>query len=228
MLNSNVIASPGGQHVPASESWVQTTAAPESSFSPFLRGTWFKTGVSLLCELSLVQGWKSWASHSPLPQSESPHSQQSQQQEKPLLSLPRKVKEGYCCRESCRQISQATKAFQHQVHRLSRSEHFKSPDQINAFFFSSSFSCITQKSLSLLSELFRLQGKRDCQKALETASAPRATLPRTLQFLLLRARAAGLCWGCQQTVVFLTLGSPFISGETGEKTLLKLGLSGPA
>lgn len=79
------------------------------------------------------------------------------------------------------------------------------------------FSCITQKSLSLLSELFRLQGKRDCQKALETASASRATLPRTLQFLLLRARAAGLCWGCQQTVVFLTPGWPFISGETGGK-----------
>lgn len=33
MLNSNVTASPGRQHVPASESWVQTTAAPEPSFS---------------------------------------------------------------------------------------------------------------------------------------------------------------------------------------------------
>lgn len=33
---------------------------------------------------------------------------------------------------------------------------------------------------------------RDCQKALETASALRATLPRMLQFLPLQARAAGL------------------------------------
>lgn len=33
---------------------------------------------------------------------------------------------------------------------------------------------------------------RDCQKALETAPALRAALPRTLQFALLRARADGL------------------------------------
>lgn len=134
MLNSIVAASPGRQHVPASESWVQTSAAPELSFPPFLPGTGSKTGVSLLCKLSLVQGCKSWASHSPLPQSET-----LQQQERPLLSLPRQVKEGYCCRESRRHIFQVTKSFQHQLHRLSRSEHFKSPDQINAFSFFSSF-----------------------------------------------------------------------------------------
>lgn len=72
MLNSHVTASPGREHVPASERWVQTAAASELSFSPFLHGTRFKTGVSLLCKLSLVQGHKSWASHSPLPLSLSP------------------------------------------------------------------------------------------------------------------------------------------------------------
>lgn len=61
MLSSSVTASPGRQHVPASEIWVQTTAAPEPSFPPFLLSTWFKSGVSLLCELSLLQEWKSFA-----------------------------------------------------------------------------------------------------------------------------------------------------------------------
>lgn len=58
MLNSSVTASPGSQHVPASESWVQTAAAQEPAFSPFLHGTRLKTGVSLLCKLFLVQGYR--------------------------------------------------------------------------------------------------------------------------------------------------------------------------
>lgn len=92
MLNSTAAGSPGRQHVPASESWVQTSAAPGPSFSPFLRGTQLKTGVSLLCKLSILQECKSWASHSPLPQSETLHSQHCSSKRDLCFLSPGKLK----------------------------------------------------------------------------------------------------------------------------------------
>lgn len=78
------------------------------------------------------------------------------------------------------------------LQRPSRSgERFKNPNQMS-FFSSPPLSCITQKSLSFLFELFRLQGNKRLPKGTGKASALRAILPRTLQFLLLQARAAGL------------------------------------
>lgn len=82
------------------------------------------------------------------------------------------------------------------LQRPSRSgERLKSLNQMPFFFFfSPSFSSPASPRKVCLFSLSSSGYKetRDCQKALETASALRATLPRTLQFLPLQARAAGL------------------------------------
>ena len=76
-------------------------------------------------------------------------------------------------------------------------EHFQSLDQMLGFwvcfFFLLSSPPASPRKVCLSSlSSSGYKETRDCQKALETASALRATLPRTLQFLPLQARAAGL------------------------------------
>jgi len=137
-----------------------------------------------------------------------------------------KVKEGYYSGESHREIFQATKLFQYRGCRGRAGQENISEFWPNAFlpfflfFFSPSspFPCIAQKSLSLLSELFRLQGNKRLPKGTGNSFSSKSHPPTHAAVSTAPSKSCRAALGCQQPVALLTRGSPFISGETREKS----------
>lgn len=78
--------------------------------------------------------------------------------------------------------------------------------------------CIAQKSLSLLSELFRLQGNKRLPKGTGNSFSSKSHPPTHAAVSTAPSKSCRAALGCQQPVAFLTLGSPFISGETRKKS----------